>query len=80
MKLVASKKLSLVHGEPSMDQTSIAKAFMSGSSLNTKLILDEKELKPYIDRQTAMGFICHVFDYAESFRMSPVTKNFKAVA
>jgi hypothetical protein len=80
MKLVASKKMSLVNLLPESDRDTVSKAFTSGSTVTTKLITDDNDLQSYITRQTSLGYICHVFDYVESFPLTPVTKPFRATA
>lgn len=78
MHLIVSRKLSTVHGNtPAISRESIQQA-VNGSGSQTHIALSEQERDSHIERQTRMGFTCHVFDYSNSFQSVTTIQSVKA--
>lgn len=79
MHLIVSKKLNLVHSTPSktLDSASVRSAVNSGS-FHSYIAADAAERDAHIQRQTAQGFTCHVFDYADSFQSVTTIQSIRA--
>lgn len=78
MYLVISRKLSTSNGSPvGVTRETVMGAVNSGSS--TQFTAPDKQtLDAYIANRTAMGFTCHVFEYASSFQSVSTVQNVQA--
>ena len=80
MFLVISKKISRVHGNPQPVTLDNVRAAVNGNGANISTAATQSEVDAIVNRNTAMGLTCHVFNYAESFQSVSSIQTIKAVA
>lgn len=80
MFLVVSKKISRVHGNPPPVTLDNVRAAVGSNGANMSIANTQEEVNTIVNRDTASGLTCHVFNYAESFQSVSAIKTIKAVA